>query len=171
MVASVCVHCAHHARRFRGTRPHPPSIAKADAAALDFSRKDSAGDDDDASDSNAAATSVPSHLIDEQAMQKLRGSSNYDVPEMEESSSTDDASTPASGLFGFFKSLTTQKEITQEALEPVLKTMREHLIHKNVAAEIADSLVKSVATSLVGNSIGTFTSRWLLSCVCMSTKK
>ena len=41
-------------------------------------------------------------------------------------------------------------------MDPVLEKMKEHLITKNVAAEIAEKLCNSVAAKLEGKTIGTF---------------
>lgn len=59
-------------------------------------------------------------------------------------------------MFSFFKSLTGGKTITREAMDPVLEKMKEHLIAKNVAAEISEKLCESVAAKLEGKVIGTF---------------
>lgn len=61
------------------------------------------------------------------------------------------------GIFGLFKSLSGGKTITMETMEPVLEKMKEHLIGKNVAADIASKLCESVADKLDGKVIGTFT--------------
>lgn len=48
-----------------------------------------------------------------------------------------------SGLVG-------SKALTEEAMRPALEKLRDHLIAKNVAAEIANKLCDSVATKLEG---------------------
>jgi signal recognition particle receptor subunit alpha len=61
--------------------------------------------------------------------------------------------------FGFLsglRSLVGSKTLTATDIEPVLEKMRDHLIAKNVAADIADSLCKSVAKNLEGRVLGTF---------------
>jgi signal recognition particle receptor subunit alpha len=50
--------------------------------------------------------------------------------------------------FGFLsglRSLVGSKTLTEADIQPVLEKMRDHLIAKNVAADIADSLCKSIA--------------------------
>jgi signal recognition particle receptor subunit alpha len=42
------------------------------------------------------------------------------------------------------------KSLTRESMEPALATLRDHLIAKNVAADIAGQLCDSVATKLEG---------------------
>ncbi|KAK9958386.1 hypothetical protein ABG768_010509 [Culter alburnus] len=61
------------------------------------------------------------------------------------------------GMFGMLKGLVGSKNLTQEDMEPVLDKMRDHLIAKNVAAEIASQLCESVAKKLEGKVMGTFT--------------
>jgi signal recognition particle receptor subunit alpha len=67
-------------------------------------------------------------------------------------------STSSKGVFSFFQSLTGQKTLSADDLAPVLAKMKEHLISKNVAAEIADTLANSVSASLVGQKQSTFSS-------------
>lgn len=64
--------------------------------------------------------------------------------------------THSGGVFSFFKKLGSGKTITKEAMIPALEKMKEHLIAKNVAAEISEKLCDSVATKLDGKIIGTF---------------
>ncbi|CAE7176227.1 unnamed protein product [Rhizoctonia solani] len=50
------------------------------------------------------------------------------------------------------------KVLTSEDLEPVLNGMREHLMKKNVAKEIADKVCESVGEGLVGKRVSGFAS-------------
>ena len=50
----------------------------------------------------------------------------------------------------YYRSLVGSKTISQETMAPVLDKMRDHLIAKNVAAEIAGKLCDSVAAKLDG---------------------
>lgn len=63
-----------------------------------------------------------------------------------------------SGLLSYFKGFVGGKTLTRADLHWALEKMRDHLISKNVAADIAYKLCDSVATSLEGKSIGTFDS-------------
>lgn len=65
-------------------------------------------------------------------------------------------SAPKRGFFAAFKNLVGSKKLTANDVAPVLDKMREHLIAKNVAADIADKLCQSVASKLEGKVIGTF---------------
>ncbi len=54
-------------------------------------------------------------------------------------------------LFGFLiRSLVGNKNITRSTLQPVLEKLRDHLISKNVAADIAQKLCDSVSEKLEG---------------------
>uniref|UniRef100_A0A8C5C4N9 SRP receptor subunit alpha n=1 Tax=Gadus morhua TaxID=8049 RepID=A0A8C5C4N9_GADMO len=61
------------------------------------------------------------------------------------------------GMFGMLKGLVGAKSLSREDMEPVLDKMRDHLIAKNVAAEISIQLCDSVAKKLEGKVMGTFT--------------
>uniref|UniRef100_A0A665UKD1 SRP54-type proteins GTP-binding domain-containing protein n=1 Tax=Echeneis naucrates TaxID=173247 RepID=A0A665UKD1_ECHNA len=61
------------------------------------------------------------------------------------------------GMFGMLKGLVGSKSLTREDMEPVLEKMRDHLIAKNVAADISSQLCDSVAKKLEGKVMGTFT--------------
>ncbi|KAJ3055018.1 hypothetical protein HK097_000097 [Rhizophlyctis rosea] len=61
------------------------------------------------------------------------------------------------GVFGFLRNLTSAKTLTKEDLDPLMLRMRDHLISKNVAAEIATHLCGSISAGLVGEKVGAFT--------------
>ncbi|XP_059959096.1 signal recognition particle receptor subunit alpha isoform X1 [Mesoplodon densirostris] len=60
------------------------------------------------------------------------------------------------GMFGMLKGLVGSKSLSREDMESVLDKMRDHLIAKNVAADIAVQLCESVANKLEGKVMGTF---------------
>ncbi|EDV46094.1 signal recognition particle receptor subunit alpha homolog [Drosophila erecta] len=62
------------------------------------------------------------------------------------------------GLLSYFKGIVGAKTMSLADLQPALDKMRDHLISKNVATEIAAKLCDSVATSLDGKQMGTFDS-------------
>ncbi|KAJ0176262.1 hypothetical protein K1T71_008436 [Dendrolimus kikuchii] len=84
--------------------------------------------------------------------------------ESEESSSEEEEeqTTPSpkktTGMFSIFKGLVGSKALTEESMRPVLDKLRDHLIGKNVAADIANKLCDSVAIKLEGKVLGTFDS-------------
>lgn len=61
------------------------------------------------------------------------------------------------GMFGMLKGLVGSKSLSREDMESVLEKMKDHLIAKNVAADIAYKLCDSVAKKLEGKVMGTFT--------------
>lgn len=62
------------------------------------------------------------------------------------------------GMFSMFKGLVGSKNLTAETMKPALEKFKDHLITKNVAADIALKLCDSVATKLEGKVLGTFDS-------------
>ncbi|XP_001355500.2 signal recognition particle receptor subunit alpha homolog [Drosophila pseudoobscura] len=62
------------------------------------------------------------------------------------------------GLVSYFRGIVGGKTMSLADLQPALEKMRDHLISKNVASEIAVKLCDSVATSLEGKQVGTFDS-------------
>ncbi|XP_035437548.2 signal recognition particle receptor subunit alpha homolog [Spodoptera frugiperda] len=85
--------------------------------------------------------------------------------ESDESSSEEEEERPAQaaqkksgGMFSIFKGLVGSKALTKESMRPVLDKLQDHLIGKNVAADIATKLCDSVATKLEGRVLGTFDS-------------
>lgn len=62
-----------------------------------------------------------------------------------------------SKLTNAFQNITGNKVLSQEDVEPVLKTFADALIEKNVAAEIAERLCQSVANTLVDKRTESFT--------------
>ncbi|KAJ8912650.1 hypothetical protein NQ315_012726 [Exocentrus adspersus] len=62
------------------------------------------------------------------------------------------------GMFSLLKGLVGSKNLTASDMQPVLEKMKDHLIAKNVAADIAVKLCDSVAAKLEGKVLGTFDS-------------
>uniref|UniRef100_A0A182S716 Signal recognition particle SRP54 helical bundle domain-containing protein n=1 Tax=Anopheles maculatus TaxID=74869 RepID=A0A182S716_9DIPT len=60
------------------------------------------------------------------------------------------------GMFSMFKGLVGSKNLTLDDMQPALDKLRDHLIGKNVASDIAQKLCDSVAGKLEGKVIGTF---------------
>ncbi|XP_037516770.1 signal recognition particle receptor subunit alpha [Rhipicephalus sanguineus] len=61
------------------------------------------------------------------------------------------------GMFGMFRGLVGSKSITAEDMAPVLDKLRDHLIAKNVAADVSQKLCDSVGARLEGRVLGSFT--------------
>lgn len=77
--------------------------------------------------------------------------------EVESSDEEEEVQKPkSSGFFGsMIKSFSYNKTLTRDDLAPVLAPLRDHLIGKNVAAEIATKLCDSVMTKLEGQQVNT----------------
>jgi len=88
--------------------------------------------------------------------QSLKGAvRDLDIPKVNLES---EEASKSSSVFGMFKGLIGQKELTEDAMKPMLDKYREHLISKNVASEIAERIIDSVKSKLIGQTIGTFAS-------------
>ncbi|XP_043251323.1 signal recognition particle receptor subunit alpha homolog isoform X3 [Colletes gigas] len=61
-------------------------------------------------------------------------------------------------MFSMFKSLVGNKCLKHEDMAPVLEKLKDHLISKNVAADISQKLCDSVGVKLEGKVLGTFDS-------------
>ena len=71
-------------------------------------------------------------------------------------------------LGSIFARLTGAKTLTEEDLKPVLEGMKQHLMKKNVAKEIADKVCEGVGESLVGKKVGGFQSMFLVLFPCFT---
>uniref|UniRef100_U5EYE4 Putative signal recognition particle receptor alpha subunit n=1 Tax=Corethrella appendiculata TaxID=1370023 RepID=U5EYE4_9DIPT len=60
------------------------------------------------------------------------------------------------GVFSLFRGLVGSKSLTRKDIQPALDKFKDHLIGKNVAADIAHKLCESVANKLEGKVLGTF---------------
>ncbi|KAL3266672.1 hypothetical protein HHI36_010834 [Cryptolaemus montrouzieri] len=78
----------------------------------------------------------------------------YEEEQIEQTNKTHNKS----GMFSIFKGLVGSKNLTANDMKPALEKMRDHLIAKNVAADIAIKLCDSVAAKLEGKVLGTFES-------------
>lgn len=80
--------------------------------------------------------------------------------EIKSASASTAAATGSLGTFGsLFSRLTGSKILTDQDLKPVLDAMKQHLMKKNVAMEIADKVCEGVGENLVGKKVGGFQSR------------
>ncbi|CAK5264698.1 unnamed protein product [Mycena citricolor] len=67
------------------------------------------------------------------------------------------ASTGSLGALGsLFSRLTGSKVLTEQDLKPVLDGMKQHLMKKNVAVDIAEKVCEGVGESLIGKKVGGF---------------
>ncbi|KAJ6618343.1 SRP54-type protein [Mycena sp. CBHHK59/15] len=138
----------------------PPT--ETDMASLDFS-VDSASGTGGSHDLQA--------LVDQASLGTRTRDGMYEVKDWEFSKEEDNAianalkpadakATSTSGSLGalgsLFSRLTGSKVLTEQDLKPVLDGMKQHLMKKNVAMEIADKVCEGVGESLVGKKVGGF---------------
>lgn len=137
-------------------------IAKGEMEALDYSKS---GDGEDDAETIAAQFVDESKLgqKNEKGIYEVQDVMQEDEDELDFDDEEDDEdlknkvnNATKSGLFSYFKSFTGQREMTAETLDPVIATIKEHLITQNVATDIADHLCQSVRTSLMGKKLGSF---------------
>ena len=89
---------------------------------------------------------------------KVGKSATLESVEYEEVSVEEGPGKSGGGMFSMFTNLVGSKPLTREDLEPVLAKLRDNLISKNVASEVAESLTESVMVKLEGSVMGTFQS-------------
>ncbi|XP_045536778.1 signal recognition particle receptor subunit alpha [Papilio machaon] len=106
---------------------------------------------------------VPNEIVaDTQLVGQMTGAIKDLEVESDYSSSDDEVENAqptakkSGGMFSLFKGLVGSKALSEETMRPVLDKLRDHLIGKNVAADIANKLCDSVATRLEGKVLGTF---------------
>jgi len=79
-----------------------------------------------------------------------------DVDVEDEAPETSTSSSSSSSFFSALRGLVGSKSLTEEDIAPALQKMKETMISKNVASEIAEKLCDSVAQKLQGKVVGTF---------------
>lgn len=85
-------------------------------------------------------------------------SESEDSSDQEEIEQSKEQVQKKTSMFSMFKSLVGSKSLKQDDMLPVLEKLKDHLITKNVAADIAQKLCDSVGTKLEGKILGTFDS-------------
>jgi len=135
---------------------------------LDFSKnkpgEDSAGDDADLAAKRAeflGSGDEEDHFNDD--VESISSGSDDDAPASKAKAA--DPAKPTTRMGGLFKNLTSQVKnltggavLTEEDLNPILKSFKMNLMSKNVGVEVADKLADSVRVSLVGKKTERFTS-------------
>ncbi|KNE71443.1 hypothetical protein AMAG_15676 [Allomyces macrogynus ATCC 38327] len=122
------------------------SISAEDAQSLDYS----------SSSLNLAAdarTDSVEHLVDQASLGRTNRDGSYVPQELGNPSATASSKLPAF-LTSVQNLFSTSRALTRADLEPVLAKMENHLIGKNVAAEVTRDLLESVAVALEGKRIG-----------------
>ncbi|ORY80968.1 SRP54-type protein [Protomyces lactucae-debilis] len=115
---------------------------------LDFSVGDSG-------DVNTNIATDVSDFVGNDAMQKTKQGQMV-IQDLGEMLAQETPEAPKTGAFSFFSKLVVGKTLTAEDLDPVMESMRQHLLAKNVANEVCVDLCASVKTSLVGQKTGSF---------------
>ena len=69
-------------------------------------------------------------------------------------SRSDKSSSSGGGFWSGFSSLVGSKPLTRADIAPVIAKMQDHLISKNVAADVAVKLCESVANNMEGKVLG-----------------
>jgi signal recognition particle receptor subunit alpha len=136
--------------------------SESEMAALDFSAHE-------VNDIKREVTS--SGLIDTNSMGKRGKDGTYEIQDWEFNSDANDAiaqaiekgsstsskqqnsSTTLGAMGSLFARFTGGKTLTEEDLQPVLATMKEHLMKKNVAKGIADKVCDGVGKEMLGKKI------------------
>jgi len=126
-------------------------VSKEEAATLDRTQ----GKPEDQEQDNQLNQFVPDLGV--VGMSATLGSVDYESEEEEEEVGAAKGRR-GGGMFSMFTSLVGSKPLTREDLEPVLEKLRDNLIGKNVASEVATDLIESVMVKLEGSVMGTFQS-------------
>jgi signal recognition particle receptor subunit alpha len=85
-------------------------------------------------------------------------SEDEDEEEIEEAGKENKSDSKKKGWFSsMFQSIAGKANLEMADLEPALKALKDRLMTKNVAEEIAEKLCESVAASLEGKKLGSFT--------------
>ena len=145
--------------------------SESDMASLDFST------DKADSGANGRLTLDLQNLVDEASLGTRTKDGMYEVKDWDfgaKDNETDDviaralrsdaskqAASSLGSLGSLFARLTGSKVLTEHDLEPVLEGMKQHLMKKNVAKEIADKVCEGVGESLVGKKVGGFQSMFI----------
>ena len=127
-------------------------MTAADMALFDYSS-------DKPSDESGTSTPNLKGLVSDSALGKRGKNGMYEVADYKVKGGDDDSdSTPATSSFYSLlsKMSLTPKALTPTDLAPALLAMREHLMSKNVAKEIADKVCEGVGKSLEGRKVGGF---------------
>ncbi|XP_007894166.1 signal recognition particle receptor subunit alpha isoform X1 [Callorhinchus milii] len=137
---------------------------KASAKGLDYSPSLVNGQSTVSNSGDNSSSNMSKHLESMKGNLKDVDHDSSDSEEQEEEehsviqevSKTSEKRAGFGGMLGMLKGLVGSKSLTPQDMEPVLEKMKDHLIAKNVAADIAVQLCESVAKKLEGKVMGTF---------------
>ncbi|XP_041030320.1 signal recognition particle receptor subunit alpha isoform X2 [Carcharodon carcharias] len=139
----------------------PPDSNKASAKELDYSKKLVNGQSSTFSNGDDTITDMnfyPGSMAGDLKTVDYESCEEEDEEEevIQETSNTSVKKRGFGGMFGMLKGLVGSKSLTPQDMEPILDKMKDHLIAKNVAADITVQLCESVAKKLEGKVMGTF---------------
>lgn len=156
----------------KGKQPRVWELGASNNKALDYSKpttngsaEEAAAPDDDLEElrsrSGLMSGNPPDVEYESSSSEEEEEEDEDDVPSVQTKAAPSAAKSSAKkgafgGMFGMLKGLVGAKSLTLEDMEPVLEKMKDHLIAKNVAADIAVQLCESVAKRLEGKVMGTF---------------
>eukprot|EP00475_Leptophrys_vorax_P044642 TRINITY_DN9022_c0_g1_i1.p1 TRINITY_DN9022_c0_g1~~TRINITY_DN9022_c0_g1_i1.p1 ORF type:complete len:645 (-),score=200.41 TRINITY_DN9022_c0_g1_i1:161-2095(-) len=100
---------------------------------------------------------VETVVIEKRESEDENESEDDDVEEEKESGIVLDVPKQSTGLFGMFTGFFTSRALSKDDLQKPLDNIRQNLLAKNVASEIADKIVAGVSDNLVGKTIPAFT--------------
>lgn len=83
-------------------------------------------------------------------------SDEEEVVNVKQRQGTANTKSKSGSMFSIFKSLVGSKNLSRDDMQPALDKLKDHLIGKNVASDIAHKLCDSVAAKLDGKVLGTF---------------
>ncbi|KAJ6656035.1 hypothetical protein lerEdw1_004440 [Lerista edwardsae] len=150
------------AQKEKGKKPRVWDLGNSNAKVLDYSNSTTNGNADTCPMEEYDAELIVGDRDHEPGQLRDLEYDSEEEPEEEEKVVQNSSSGSAKkgglgGMFGMLKGLVGSKSLTREDMDSVLEKMKDHLIAKNVAADIAVQLCESVAKKLEGKVMGTFT--------------
>ncbi|XP_069989025.1 signal recognition particle receptor subunit alpha homolog [Penaeus vannamei] len=118
-----------------------------DSKSLDYSSRNDSG-------AGTQSSLRPDFLPDQSQIGTLSG--NLRGMDVQNEKESNDKKSSGGGVFSMFRGLVGGKTLSEADIEPVLEKLKDHLIGKNVASEIATKLCQSVGKKLEGKVVGTF---------------
>ncbi|KAK3873718.1 hypothetical protein Pcinc_021291 [Petrolisthes cinctipes] len=134
--------------------PKPTKVKKGkEGTVWDLGGKDSTSLDYSSKSGDSTRSSLrPDFLPDQSQIGTLSGN----VRDMDMTKDESKKKASSGGMFSMFRGLVGGKTLTEADVTPVLDKLKDHLIGKNVASDIAGKLTNSVGEQLKGKVIGTF---------------
>lgn len=143
----------------KGKKPTNWELGGKNTADFDYSKKEEKDNKENISsvNKNVAAANASSNVNAHNMKSNLEMEVESSDDDVDEDDDEEVQAKPKSTFFGnIVKSLNYNKALTKEDLAPVLGQLRDHLIAKNVASEIAVKLCNSVMEKLEGQQANTW---------------